>query len=239
MKLKAFSALIITTLCLTEGFSLTYSKKLKEKDILRLEKGEFIVKSIGNVKNASVIKDEKTALVLDAFSDIRTHYIAEILYKCPVQGNEDFIKKLNKALIDVEHYVDIPYYSERNKAWFNMYESAEITDIKKEGSTTTILETLEMQMFGKFSGQIDIEDKQDYYLYKLKNLEPLRYHGKFKVCDTGEMQSVIAIYQENGYWIVYVLGGVYTPYIPFIGSRAESSFINRVIAFTDFVFKQL
>ena len=163
------------------------------------------------------------------------NYCAEIIQVIPYEGNENIRDRINAILLNIKDYVGIPYYSERTKKWYELYSSAEITNAKVNGNETIIDCILEMSLFGKFKSLITIEENPDYYFYSLKNMENLIYHHKFTAVKKGNMVSCITVFRDGDNWILYGIGGVDALKVWFIEDRVETSFINRIKTFCNFI----
>jgi len=217
-----------------------FNQKLKDKEKETLSKGGVLLRSVSSLKKLCVNRNSKTDLAINPMSKkIKSGYIAEIINFRPFNGNEDLIEQINAAMSDFLSYTDIPYYSEQHKRYFPLYNYAEVTSITSNGNTTTINEILEMDMFGRFHSQIDIETYDDYFLYKLKNTDKLKFHNFITVAKPEEMSSIVAVFRIDDYWMIYAVGGANIVRIPIINMRAEPAFTGRVKAFADFVFKKI
>ena len=49
----------------------------------------------------------------------------------------------------------------------------------------------------------------------------------------------ILLFKDEDNWILYGIGGVNAPKIPFFSERIEVSFINRIKTFCNFIFTKL
>lgn len=211
-----------------------------EKEIL--ESGETLLRSISALKKVCVNNTSQTNIVLDSMSEkIKSGYIAEIINFRKYNGNEDLIERINEIMSDFLSYTDIQFYSEYAEAYFPLYDYAEVIEqsSSKDGKTMTIKEILGMDMFGRFKSQIDVENHGEYFLYKLKNIDKLKYHNFITVVKPEKMCSTVAVFKVQDCWCIYAVGGVDVVRLPFLNYRAEPAFINRVKAFVDFVFLKL
>lgn len=208
-----------------------------EKEALR--SGEMIFESVGNLKNIRINENEKTRQAVNAIRKLNPNHLSEIIQIRPYKGNENLIDRISAVLGDVKNYVGIPYFSERNQKWYDLYSEAEILSIKKEQNTETIEERFYMKPFGYYTSEIKIENRGDYYFFTMKNTQKLRYYDKFDAVGNGKMQAAVLVFRDGGSWVIYALGGAKIIDIPFLVKRAETSFTNRIKAFTTAIFKKL
>lgn len=216
-----------------------FNTKLSDSDKKTLESGEVLFTSIRNLKNIKVNENQKTRQAIDVIRKLNPNHLSEIIQIRPYKGNENLVERIAEVLGDVKNYVGIPYFSERNQKWYDLYSEAEILSIKKEKNVETIEERFYMKPFGYYTSEIKIENRGDYYFFTMKNTEKLRYYDKFDAVGNGKMQAAIVVFRESDSWVIYALGGAKIIDVPFLVKRAEVSFTNRIKAFTTAIFKKL
>lgn len=216
-----------------------FNAKLSDSDKKTLESGEVLFESIGNLKNIKVNENQKTKQSIDVIRKLNPNHLSEIIQVRPYKGNENLVEKIAEVLGDVKNYVGIPYFSERNQKWYDLYSEAEILSIKKEKNVETIEERFYMKPFGYYTSEIKIENRGNYYFFTMKNTEKLRYYDKFDAVGNEKMQAAIVVFREGDNWVIYALGGARIIDVPFLVKRAETSFTNRIKAFTTAIFKKL
>jgi hypothetical protein len=216
-----------------------FNKNLNSTDRAKLMRGEVVIRNVNSLKELSIKKTNETDKMLSVITDLKPAYIAEIIQVRPYKGNEDLDKKTEAILANIPGYAGIPYYSEQAEKWYELYSSAAITGIKNSGTTKTITADLEMSVFGTVNTLITIERTNDTLFYTMKNVNRLRYHGEFTAIEPQKMQSVIVVYRDGDNWILYAIGGVDTYKIFFLKDRVETSFMNRIKTFCNFVFTKL
>ncbi len=220
-------------------FSDTFSKYVTPAEKKSLENGEILIKKHSSYKKLSLSRTTATEKTLDLIKKLDPSYITEIIQIKPYKGNEKLIEKVDAALMDIEDYTGIPYYSERHEKWYELYSSAKVTQKKTNGNKTFILADLEMSVFGIVKTQIEVEKNEDSYFYCSKNLNTLRYHDRFDAVDPQAFKSSITVFRDGDNWILYGTGGIDVPRIPFISGRIETSFLNRTKSFCNFIFGKL
>ncbi|WP_191014664.1 DUF6675 family protein [Treponema zioleckii] len=216
-----------------------FNEKAKKTDIEKLEKENTILRSIGSIKKIIMKETPKSKLVIEPMRRCKSGYMVEIINVRPYEGNEDLIERINVAVSDVLSYEEIPFYDARNKNWEPLYDSAELVSSNTVGNKTVIIEKLTMKGFGDFKTEITLQNFGEYFVYRMRNLEKLKYKGFFTVCDPGEMDSVIAVYRDGDNWVVYAIGGANIMRVPIVSFAIEPEFTGRVKAFSDFVFAKI
>jgi len=220
-------------------FADPFNSKLTASQREKLEKGEVLIKNIDSMKKASVKEIPQTVKILNTMKKLDPSYVAEVIQIRPYEGNEDLRERINDALLNIEDYVGIPYFSERQQKWYELYSSAEIKNTTKNENKTVIDCILEMSLFGKFKSEIFVEENEDYYFYQLRNIDKLVYHNKFTAVKPKKMVSCITLFRDGDNWVLYAIGGVDVPKIWFLEDRIETSFMNRIKTFCNFIFEKI
>lgn len=221
----------------TAIYALPFNKKLSEKDKQALLEGKIVIRSIDKYSNMSLESDNAGAIKLkEKIKKLGPNYLAEIIQIKPYKGNEDLPEKIYKVLSNIPEYKGIPYWSERHNRYFELYDEAEIIQRFDEGSNfEKILAKLNMEPFGEIFTPIAIERNENYILYVSTNNNNMKYKG-FNCVGKGKMQSNIVLFRDGDNWILYGAGGVDALKIFFLQDRIETSFINRIKSFCNFVF---
>lgn len=255
-KIKSVSFLIFVLLILTIFSSISvfsdssnqtkisipaeiFNKKLTDEERAVLEKGEVLIKNIDSMKNISINPIPETEKTISIMTDLKPKYIAEIIQIRPYEGNENLLEKINNTLMNVSDYVGIPYFSERRQELFELYSAAEIVNLTKNENKTEIDAVLNMSLFGDFNTKIEIEAGDDAYFYTMKNIDKLVYRKKFTAVKAERMKSCICVFRDGENWILYSIGGVNTLRIFFLEDRIETSFLNRIKSFCNFIFTKI
>ena len=176
--------------------------------------------------------------LIDEIHDLNPKYLAEVIQIKPYIGNEDLPQRLEEILNNVPDYAGIPYFSERAQQWYNLYDSAVITSTEKSDDFSTINADLQMEPFGIVKEHIEISKTSDSILYSAINTNKLRYFDKFDCVGPNKMKICILLFRDGDNWILYGIGGVNAPRIPFFIERIQTSFINRINTFCSFIFKK-
>lgn len=239
---------IISILILLAGVNSLFSAEFFNKNLTadekkQLDRGEVLIKNIGNQKKMSISTGFSTVSdnLIEEIKDLSPKYLAEIIQIKPYKGNENLPEVLESLLYNVSDYVGIPYFSERAQKWYNLYDSAEITSEKILNNTLTKTEKelsadFEMEPFGIIHETIQLKRTADSVFYSSVNLNKLRYKDEFDCVWPKKLKICIILIRDGDNWILYGAGGVNAPRIPFFTERIETSFINRIKTFCNFIF---
>lgn len=234
---------MLAVLSVFAGLSLTaqvFNGKLTGEEQQRLANGELIIRNIGKSKNISV-NGVNPALqqTIETIEDLKPSYLAEVIRMVPYAGNEDLLERLRPVILNVEDYVGIPYYSERNETYYDLYSSVEIKSRTDDGSTAKLNALMEMSPFGKIDTDIILTTEGTSLHYENTNLNDLKYHDGITVVKDRCMKSIVTVFRSGDSWILYGIGGVKAPSIFFLRDRVETSFMNRIKTMCSYFFEQL
>ena len=217
-----------------------FNEKLTAEERQTIASGEILIKNI-NFDKYMCLTEEATPLapeLISVIKDLNPKYLAEVIQIKPYKGNEDLPERLEKLLDNVPEYAGIPYFSERKQKWYNLYDSAEIIEKKEIGSKKFIKADLIMEPFDLVNEEIEISKDLDSILYMAVNTNKLRYLDKFDCVWPYKMKISILLFRDGDNWVLYGIGGVNAPRIPFFTERIQTSFINRIKTFCSFIFKK-
>ena len=246
---KKFITLIFATifafLACQSLFADVFNQKLTPEEKQKLNKGEVLIKNIQYQKNMCLNKDfnADTQALTEEIKQLSPKYLAEIIQIKPYKGNENLPEVLTELLYNVSDYVGIPYYSVRSEKWYNLYDFAEIQKEKvisqTASKTTKELEVLfEMEPFGNVYETINHEQTKTSVYYSSVNTNKLRYKDEFDCVWPKKLKICIILFRDGDNWVLYGIGGVNAPRIPFFTERIETSFINRIKTFCSFIFSK-
>ena len=239
MKKIVFSLLIyisLTTFLSADPFN----NKLTAEERKTIESGEILIKNINYEKFMCFKKGEsELGDILQAeIHELNPKYLAEVIQIKPYKGNEDLPQRLEALLNNVPEYAGIPYYSERNDEWYNLYDSATITETVERKDGLSLKADFMMEPFDLVQEEIELTRSKDSILYTSVNTNKLRYLDKFDCIWPRKMKICILLVRDGDNWILYGIGGVNAPRVPFFTERIQTSFINRINTFCSFIFKK-
>lgn len=219
-------------------FADTFNEKLTADERTKLDKGELIIRNINFDKNICLNSElfPLSDYLLSVIDKLRPKYLAEVIQYKPYKGNEDLPDRLEDMLNNVPDYAGIPYYSVRAEEWYDLYDSATIVSRVQDGNRTEIKADLEMSPFGTVKETMEIYRDAEVICYVAENDNLLRYYDKFDCVYPHKMKICILLFRDVDKWILYGIGGVNAPRIPFFTERIQTSFINRINTFCSYVF---
>lgn len=238
--MKKSLLLILILFAVTQFSAETFNNKLTKEDRDFLATGQVLIRNINFERNICLEKEQSPIgdELLSVIHKLNPKYLAEVIQYKPYEGNEDLPQRLETILNNVPDYAGIPYYSERAQAWYDLYESATIKEEVIENDTKTIKADLIMSPFGTVEETITISKSEDAILYIATNENLLRYLDKFDCVWPQKMKIAIFLFRDGDHWILYGIGGVNAPRIPFFTERIQTSFINRINTFCSFIFSK-
>ncbi|MBQ9494624.1 MAG: hypothetical protein IJR50_03175 [Treponema sp.] len=237
--------LFFTTLffvCAYSIASLPFNNNLSENEIALLHEGKVLVRNIGSSSKMCLASNNEGAKqFLKDMEALKPSYLAEVIQIRPYKGNEDLPEKLEDTLMDVAEYVGIPYYSEQHGRYFDLYSAAKIISdsMREDGVTRDVKAHLTMAPFGLIDTSIKIVTPGDYVYYITTNENTLYYSEKIKCVKPQKMKSGVLLFRDGDNWILYGAGGVNAIKVVFLEKRIETSFINRIKTFCNFIFEKL
>ena len=237
---KILQLFFISTILIASIFADPFNSKLTDSERAEITNGEIIIKNINYEKNICLKKGVNPLgdKLLEEINHLNPKYLAEVIQYKPYKGNEDLPQRLETILNNVPEYAGIPYYSVRHDAWWNLYDSAEIKEVIENGDTKTIRADLLMEPFDVVKEDIEITKSSEAILYSAVNTNKLRYLDKFDCVWPKKMKICILLFRDGDNWVLYGIGGVNAPRVPFFTERIQTSFINRINTFCSFIFKK-
>ena len=221
----------------TFTFADPFNKRLTSDERAKLEAGEVVIRNTGDIDKICMTKNDATRKMIDIIDDLDPAYLAEIIQVRPYQGNEDLLEKAKAVLSNIQDYTTIPFRARAGD--YMLYNSAEITEDTINGNSRLILADMDMDPFGLIKTHIDMEENDTSLFFQMMNLNQLRYRDQYNAVKPQKMKSVITIFRDGDNWILYALGSVDTYKIFFLKDRIETSFMNRIKTFCNFIFTKI
>ena len=239
MKKTVFSLFFILSLT-AAAFSDPFNSKLTASEREQIASGEILIKNINYEKFMCLQRGESELgdKLLAEIRDLNPKYLAEVIQIKPYKGNEDLPQRLETMLNNVPEYAGIPYYSVRAEQWYNLYDSAEIVETTEKSDGKFMKADLKMEPFDLVQEDIELTRGKDTILYTAVNTNKLRYFDKFDCVWPRKMKICILLLRDGDNWVLYGIGGVNAPRVPFFTERIQTSFINRINTFCTFIFKK-
>ena len=236
---KIFISIVLCFLSINI-FSLPFNSLLSETEKQELMEGKVLIRNIDKYKNMCIEGTNPGIVKLrEIVKEQAPNYLAEVIQIKPYEGNENLQEVIRSALENISDYAGIPYWSERHQRYWDLYSSAAVVGSFQVNETTKQINAdLYMEPFGLIHSPIFIEQTDDYLLYNTTNNNNLKFEG-FTVVKKQNMKSVILLFRHEDNWILYGVGGVKALKVSFLEKRIETSFINRIKTFCNFVFTKI
>ena len=221
-------------------FSLPLNSLLSQKEKDDLLNGQVLIRNIDKYKNMCIEGSNPGIQKLREIVDEQNpNYLAEVIQVKPYEGNENLQEVVRSALENISDYAGIPYWSERHQRYWDLYSSAVVVGSSQINETTKQINAdLYMEPFGLIHSPILIEQTEDFLLYNTTNNNNLKIEG-FTVVKKQNMKSLILLFRYEDKWILYGVGGVKALKVSFLEQRIETSFINRIKTFCNFIFTKI
>lgn len=237
---KIIFASFAFALCALIANALPFDSKLTDAEKTKLQTGETIIRSLNNANKMSLSSDNEGAKKI--LADIRAldpTFLAEVIEVRPYKENENLDDKLIASLLDVKSYIGIPYWSEQHERFFDLYSAAELKSNETKDGIQNVRADLTMSPFGLIDTNMQIIRGKDFVYSIATNENTLRYQDKFRAVKERQMKTAILLFRDGDNWILYGAGGVHTIRTTLFRKRIETSFINRIKTFCNFIFKKI
>lgn len=227
----------------SQDFSSIFNSNLSNDELYKIKSGEVLIRNTKTLSNICLNScNSNTGTLLTRIKNTKPAYLAEIIQVIPENQNSDTINQLYKILMDIPSYKGIPYYSEHNDIWVDLYSQADIINSKSSGTSASSTDEINayffMIPFNDIYSNITIKKSKNDLYYENVNTNQIKYKGIVCV-NKGNMVSLISVFKHDKYFVLYGIGGVNAPRLPGLNSRIELSFMNRIKTFCNFVFSKL
>lgn len=223
-------------------FASPFNSNLTSEELNDVNNGQLLIKNIEFFKYMSLENDEDPLAknLRNNIKDLAPKYLVELIKKVPYEGHENLPKDLEIIVNDVPSYAGIPYFSEENQKWFDLFSYASITSTNDDGDTSLINAKITMDPFDVMDQRIEIYRGEDKILYITINENILSYHHILDCIWPERMKIAILVFRDtDGDWLLYGIGGVRAPRFPVFHKRIQVSFINRIKTLCLYFFEQL
>lgn len=214
-----------------------FNANLSAEEQQKLAAGEVVIRNTGSVSKLCVNGvNPVVQKALDTTKSVKPAYLAEIILVRPYK--DGIIEQFEQLVTDIPSYVGIPYYSEHNGIWVDLYSSANTKSFTQTAGGTDAQTDLYMEPFGIITTDIHTECQSDTYYYESRNASKVKYNG-ITCVNKNNMRSIIVIFRDGDNLVFYGIGAVNAPTFSFIRDRVELSFMNRIKTFCNFFFEKL
>jgi hypothetical protein len=228
--------------CTATVYGLPFNSRISNDELSQLKDGKVLIRNINYASKMCLESDNEGAqkLIKD-IKGLRPRYLAEVIQIRPYKGNEDLPQRLVEKLMNIKEYIGIPYYSEQHDTYYDLYSDAAIISdsVREDGTTHDVKADLTMEPFGVIHSTIELDIPENYVYYVSTNDNELWYFDKFKCVNPEKMKSAILLFRDGDNWVLYGVGGVNAIRIIFFEKRIETSFINRIKTFCNYIFEKI
>ena len=178
--------------------------------------------------------------IYNELSKLNPNYLAEIIKVVPKELDTNLINTIESEILNIENYTKIPYYSVRNKKWYDLYDSAKINSITGTDFEKNLDFTVEMTPFGIINMNGKVYSTPNNLYFYMKNTNKVVYEKMNITCvKPQKMYCAIYLFEYEDVYILYGVGGVNAPSIFFLKDRIDTAFIGRINAFCTYMFDQI
>lgn len=220
--------------------SLHFNANLSSDERTKILSGSMVVRACASVKKMSGQSSVPVMQsVLSDATSFKPNYIAEVVKCYPVEGHENLVLQFESMMTDIPSEFTIPYYSSEAKK--NMTLSLTYKNLSRivDGTKASSRSDFTMSPFGLIGTEIHAERFADAYLYKLTNINKIKYKDILTCVGKENMKLSLVLFKSNDYWIVYGFVAADAPSIFFIRKKVEAAIVERAQAFCSYFFTQL
>lgn len=218
-----------------ESFCLPFNLNVTKEELDDCITGQTLIRNISTYKRICLETDiAEVNEYLAAIEKLDPKYLVEVVHLASIREYPDLLSAARRLFCDFDAYPSIPYWSEKGQRYFPLYTYSKVVSDVTLGDTRYFKTDLEMPPFKVFSSDIDITTRNNnFFLYKSINTTDVEAMAFIKVNERN-LRSVITIFQDGDYWVIYGIGAAKAPKLSFITRRMEVAFIGRVKAFCDY-----
>ena len=234
-------ALLITLIGLLAGLEAAAAADrygfdyLSADDNARLSAGEAIIRPVANRKRlALAAADPAAAALRAAVNALKPNYLSELIAVMPDDGGS--LDRLAAALLDVEGYNGIQYWSKRQQTHYDLFDRMRVTSRTAAADGQTVDTVQHMEPFADYAARYRLSLAGDagarVLYYTGTNLQPLVYYGNVRALGPEEQLWLLYAREIDGKIVFYGVGAFKAfDMFGLIRDRLESSLLGRVEAF--------
>jgi len=205
---------------------------LEAGETAKLSAGNPVLRVSDRAKNLALAGDAgQAADIKGRFAKLGPNYFGEFLYVR--RFDPSLLEKLRTYLADPRHFIGIPYYSQRNKATYSLFDRMDVKETKSQGDLAIVLVSQHMEPFDDYEATYSLRRIDGGLVFTFVNDEPIVYNYRhFKAAGPGGMAWSLYAFEKDGWFWMYGAGGVRA--FDLFGAfrdRLEDSFLGRIEAF--------
>lgn len=239
MHKNLYIALFVFFLPLFSMQALDFSH-LDESEQKILNSGKAHIQTISSIKNL-VLAHNIGHPFYEVLKKIKPNYITEAYISIEHENPKILLQTLYNSLIDFPTWVGIPYYSQRQKEWYDLFSMARVLNKETDKNIETWQVHFAMQPFTPYTAHVRLERDSDKLFFTVVNEESMAY----------EYNGARAIKAQNMVWyieaeinadrlLIYGIGAVYAfDLFGIMRDRLEVAINGRIHAFLGYQFDKV
>lgn len=216
-----------------------FSEKLNSQELEQAQGESTLIKKIDSYKNISILPNtENTTAIANAIKELKPSLVLEFIKIIPKTQDQTILESLHKILLNIENYAGIQYWSEQQKRYYDLYTSVVVNSTKEIPFGYKLNVTYDMLPFNPYKANVLLKKTDSTLFYSTINTELMKFKGVPAIKKEDFHFYIVAQETEDSV-ILYGLGAVDAPILPFVKDRIEVSFTNRIKTFCQFIFKEV
>ena len=229
---------------------------LDAQELARLQEGESVIRSVPDARKLALAATGKTADEIRArVGAIRPNYLSEVMALVSVpdeRAASAVLERLAATVSDVRGFIGIPYWSKRQKTYYDLFDKMDVWSTKPLPGGESIEVVQHMEPFDDYGARYDYRlesspgvpaapGKAVALTLSATNLGPIVYsYGGYKAVSPGGMLWSLYAYRDGERILFYGVGAVKAfDGFGLFRERLETSFMGRVEHFFGFMIKKL
>jgi hypothetical protein len=239
----ALAAIVLALSSLAGAFAQAEFTVLTQAERASLSKGEAVFRSLSSHRKLAMPAGAPYAAeLLESMKQLGPNYLGETIMVIPkAKGGPDLLARLAALLEDTAGYKGIPYWSEANERFYDLFAKSSQLSKAAAGDTVTIEALHYMEPFDEYRARYTLRSGRGSLYYAGENLTPLVYEYRdIKVLDPGKMRWVLSAYDAGDRYVLYGVGAAKAfDMMGLFRGKIETSLVGRIKAFFGFVFGKL
>ncbi|MCE5256779.1 MAG: hypothetical protein LLF89_08040 [Spirochaetaceae bacterium] len=221
-------------------------RNLSDSEIAALDRGEMIVHSLKDSGKLSLMRDDSnTREIARRVQELHPNYMTELMASVPMKSApeaKDTLDRIAAALADVKGYINIPYWSKRQKTTYALFDKMDVLGRKPlgPGKGESIEVRQHMEPFDDFRMRYDYRVETDALRFSAVNLDNVIYtYQHFQAVSPDNMVWELYVFYQRDRLYVYGIGAVKAfDMFGLFRDRLEPSLMGRVEAFFTHIAKK-
>ncbi|GAB6276938.1 MAG: hypothetical protein SAMD01599839_14780 [Rectinema sp.] len=222
-------------------------RNLSAAEASMLERGELVIRPLKASDSLSLAREDiKAKEIVKRLRDLHPNYTVEFMAIVPIKNaakTESTLNRIAEALSDVQGYVNIPYWSQRQKTSYALFDKMEVLDRKtaRTGKAESIEVRQHMEPFDEFRTRYDYRLEAGALRFSAVNLDTIVYtYQHFRAVAPNNMAWELYIFLQEDRFYVYGIGAVKAfDLFGLFRDRLEPSLMGRAEAFFTYITQKI